>query len=211
VILLPVALLLHNKLPLQLLAVNTLLSPLHKLFFVAAIVGLVGLTPTLISMPFEAVLVPHSFLQLAVYVPAVLTSITLPLALFDQIIVASHPVAVNLAFAPSQHTVLSLVILGAFGVVPFLIVITSEATLVPQLVVHLALYVPALLTLITLPVALLLHVIVPLQFVAVKVAVCASHKSVLSARTIGAAGGVPCVMVNTSLLAVPQMVSHVTW
>jgi hypothetical protein len=66
VILLPVALLLHNKLPLQLLAVNTLLSPLHKLVFVAVIVGLVGLTPTLISIPFEAVLVPHSFLQLAV-------------------------------------------------------------------------------------------------------------------------------------------------
>ncbi len=59
---------------------------------------------------------------------------------------------------------------------------------VPQVFVHVAVYVPAP-TLIVVPVAELLHVTVPIQFDAVKVASSLPHTNVLFAVMLGANGG----------------------
>lgn len=54
------------------------------------------------------------------------------------VIVPLHPVAVKVAFSPSQHTVLSVLMTGTVGngLVPIIIVL--ELPDVPQLVVHVA-------------------------------------------------------------------------
>jgi hypothetical protein len=61
VIVLVVAFVLHFKLPLQPLAVNTELSLAHNVSFVDVIVGVVGVEPVLITMLFDALLVPQLF------------------------------------------------------------------------------------------------------------------------------------------------------
>jgi hypothetical protein len=66
VIVLVVAFVLHFKLPLQPLAVNTELSLAHNVSFVDVIVGVVGVEPVLITMLFELTLLPHLLLQVAV-------------------------------------------------------------------------------------------------------------------------------------------------
>ena len=88
-------------------------------------------------------------------------------------------------------------------------VITVDAPLVPQLLIHVALYVPAALTVILVPVAFVFHFTVPVQPVAVKVAVSLLHKLALSLATIGADGVVPVVMVTTlDAPLVPQVLLH---
>ena len=49
-----------------------------------------------------------------------------------------QPVAVKVAFSPSQHTVLSVVTIGLVGVFFGSILIVFELADVPQLVVHVA-------------------------------------------------------------------------
>ena len=61
-----VALVLHFKVPLQPLAVNVAVSPAQIVVLSLVIVGVVGLTPVLITIEFDALLVPHTVVQTAV-------------------------------------------------------------------------------------------------------------------------------------------------
>ena len=49
-----------------------------------------------------------------------------------------HPLAVNVAFSPSQQIVLLAEITGAVGVVPVVMLTTLLAPLSPQLLLHVA-------------------------------------------------------------------------
>lgn len=62
----------------------------------------------------------------------------LPLAPLLQVTLPTHPLAVNVAFAPSQQMVLSVLTVGAFGLLPVVITIGVEAGLAPQLLLHVA-------------------------------------------------------------------------
>ena len=64
--LLPVAFVLHFKVPLQPVAVNVALSPVQSVVLSLTIVGVVGLTPVLITIEFDALLVPQTVVQTAV-------------------------------------------------------------------------------------------------------------------------------------------------
>ena len=117
--------------------------------------------------------------------------------------------AVKVAFSVPHTSVLFDVIFGAVGGVPVPIVTLFEFTLSPQLLLHVAVYVPAP-TLIVAVVAPVLHLRLPVQFVAVIVAFSVPHTSVLLDVICGAAGGVPVVIV-ISLEAglTPHKVLHV--
>jgi hypothetical protein len=120
-----------------------------------------------------------------------------------------QPLALKVAFSPSQHTVLFALITGAAGLLPVVIVITVLLALSPHSVIHFAEYVPAPTTIVLL-VAFVLHFTVPAQPMAVKVAVSALHKLVLSALIVGTAGGTPVVIVTGfELLDIPQTVVQV--
>ena len=160
-------------------------------------------------MPLEATLVPQVLLHVALYVPATLTCMVLPLAPLLQLTLPTHPLAVNVAFAPSQQMVLSVDMVGAFGLLPVVITTGVEAPLAPQALLHVALYVPAVVTLMLLPVAFVLHLMLPVQLLAVKVALSPSHNAVLLAVTVGAFGTLPVVItIGVLALLTPQMVSH---
>jgi hypothetical protein len=94
--------------------------------------------------------------------------------------------------------------------VPIVIVITFEAPLVPQVVVQVAVYVPDAVTVILVPTALLLQVTVPVQLVAVKVALAPLHKLVLLADMLGAFGVLPVVIITAfDAPLVPQLLLQV--
>ena len=57
---------LHVTVPLQLLAVNVALSVPQTSVLLAVMLGVVGLTPVLITIGSELVLLPHALLQVAV-------------------------------------------------------------------------------------------------------------------------------------------------
>jgi hypothetical protein len=137
-IVLPVAFVLHFNVPLQPLAVKVALSPVQIVVLSLTILGVVGLTPVLITIVFEALLVPQTVVQLAVYVPDVLTSIVLPDVPVLHTKIPLHPFAVKVAFSPSQHNVLLAEINGAVGVVPVVIVTTLLAELSPHTLLHVA-------------------------------------------------------------------------
>ncbi len=137
----------------------------------------------------ELALVPHSVVQVAVYVPDSDTWIVVPVAVVLQVTVPLHPFAVKVAFSPSQHTVLSVVTTGTLGAVLVPMVIVFELPEVPQLVVHVAVYVPA-------PTSLLVPVpkpadqliVPPSQPVAVNLAFSFAHTDDLSVANTGADG-----------------------
>lgn len=112
----------------------------------------------------------------------------LPVAFVLHFTVPLQPVAVKVAVSVPHKLVLLLATVGADGFPPEVIVIILDAPLVPQLLTQMALYVPAVPTEIVLPVALVLHFIVPPQPVAVNVAVSVPHKLVLLAVTTGGDG-----------------------
>ena len=62
----PVAFVLHFTTPLQLLAVKVELSPTQRLVLLANTLGTVGLSPVLMINPLEALLLPHTFVHVAV-------------------------------------------------------------------------------------------------------------------------------------------------
>ncbi len=128
-----------------------------------------------------------------------------------QLIVPLQPVAVNVAFSPSQQIVLSVLIVGTVGVVLVPIVITFELPDVPQLVVQVAVYVPA-------PTCLLVPtpspddqvIVPPSQPVAVMVALSGTHTLVTLLVKTGAEGGVPVVIVTVfEADEVPHEFTHV--
>ena len=130
--------LLQFTFPLQPLAVNVALSPVQMVVLSLVIVGVVGLTPVLMMIEFEALLVPQTVVQLAVYVPEALTSMLLPLTPVLHTKLPVQPVAVNVAFSPSQQIVLFDEITGAVGVVPVMMVTTLLAELSPHTLLHVA-------------------------------------------------------------------------
>ncbi len=70
--------------------------------------------------------------------PDALTSIVLPVAPVLHVKLPLQPLAVNVAFSPSQHTVLFEVITGAVGVVPVVMVNTLLTPLSPHALLHVA-------------------------------------------------------------------------
>ena len=128
-----------------------------------------------------------------------------------QLKVPTHPLAVNLAFSPSQQIVLSLVIIGADGGVFVVITIGLLAPLVPQLLLHVAVYVPAVLTVMLDVVAPVLHVKLPTQPLAVKVALSPTQIPVLFELINGAVGTLPVLItISFDFGLTPQIVSHTT-
>ena len=132
-----------------------------------------------------------------------------PVAPVDQVIVPAHPAAVTVAFSPPHTVALSALTDGAAGLADVPIVTGADATDVPQLVVQVAVYVPAP-TWITLTVWPVDHVMAPAQPVAVSVAFSPSHTVALSALTDGAAGlsEVP-IVTGAEAADVPQLVVQV--
>lgn len=118
------------------------------------------------------------------------TLITLVVEPFDHVIVpVVHPLAVKLAVSLPQIVVLFEVITGADGLSPFLISITFDALLTPHRFSHVALYVPATLATNVLPVAPVLHLIVPfVQPLAVKLAVSLPQIVSLFVEIVGVLG-----------------------
>ena len=67
----------------------------------------------------------------------------LPVAVVLHVTVPAQLPAVSVASSPGHTSVLLLLITGGCGVLPVVIVTTLLAALVPQLFVHVAVYVPA--------------------------------------------------------------------
>ena len=91
-----------------------------------------------IVIDFETSLVPHSFLQVAVYTPVSFTISTLPVLPVLHVIVLLQFVAVNVAKFASQQIVLSVDIIGEAGFPPTAIVSTFELKLDPQILLQVA-------------------------------------------------------------------------
>jgi hypothetical protein len=106
--------------PVHPIAVRIAFSVPQILVLFAEIVGAVGTIPVSILIIFDAKLVPHEFLHFAVYVPTP-TNITFPVDPLLHSTVELQPTATNLAFAVSQTVTLSVVINGAFGTPPIVI------------------------------------------------------------------------------------------
>jgi hypothetical protein len=144
-------------------------------------------------------------------VPAATTSITLPVEPLLQLNVPTHPLAVNVAFSPSQQIVLLLLMLGADGLLFWLITIGLLTALLPHSLLHVAVYVPATLTVITLVLEPLLHDNVPTQPLAVKVAVSFAQIPVLFELNVGADGLLPTfITISFDFGLTPHIVSHTT-
>ena len=137
-ILVPVAFVFHLTVPLQPVAIKVAVSLLHKLVLLLAIVGAFGFVPVAIVITFDIPLVPQVFVHVALYVPAVLTVMLVPVEPLLQDTVPLHPFAVNVAVSLLHRLVLLLTMAGAFGVVPVVMVTTFDAPLVPQLFIQVA-------------------------------------------------------------------------
>ena len=118
-------------------------------------------------------------------------------------------VAVNVALSVPQTSVLLLVILGADGAVPPVITTLFEFPEVPHELLQVAVYVPAP-TWILAPVTPVLHVTVPLQFIAVKVARSVPHSSVLLLEILGVVGRTPVLItIGSELVLDPHALLQV--
>jgi hypothetical protein len=131
--LLPVTLLLHLIVPLQPVAVKVAVSAPQILVLLALITGILGLVPVRITMLFDEATLPHELLQVAVYVPELVTVMLLLVAPVLHVKTPLQPVAVSFALAPSQQINLSELITGAVGAVPVLITTALLAPLTPQI------------------------------------------------------------------------------
>ena len=90
-----------------------------------------------------------------------------------------------------------------------MIVTLFDTGLVPQMVVQVAVYVPAP-TWILAPVTPVLHVTVPLQFIAVKVARSVPHSSVLLLEILGVVGRTPVLItIGSELVLDPHALLQV--
>jgi hypothetical protein len=99
-----------------------------------------------------------------------------------------HPLACKVAVSLAHTLVLSLVKIGVDGKLPTLITIELLTGLEPHKFSHVAVYVPAVLTVIEVPLAFVLHFTVPVQPVAVNVAVPVPQIFVVLAAITGAVG-----------------------
>lgn len=158
---------LHVTVPPQPVAVSVAVSAPQILVLLAVTVGALGVPPVVITIGVEAPLTPQRFVHVAVYVPAALTARLVPVWPPIHVTVPPHPVAVKIAVSLPHRLDLSDVTVGGAGLPPVVIITAFDAPLVPQDVVQVAVYVPAVLTVILVPVEPLLQVIVPPQPVAV--------------------------------------------
>lgn len=116
---------------------------------------------------FDAEPSPQEPTHEAVYVPLSDTVIELPVEPLLHLTVPEQPVAerTDVSF---PHKFVFVALTTGFSVEPDVIVITLEATLSPHEFVHLAEYVPTVVTVRVLPVAFVFHLIVPLHILAVR-------------------------------------------
>ena len=138
VILLVVAPVLHDKLPAQPLAVNTALSPEQIPVLFELMLGAAGILPVLITISFDFGLTPHIVSHTAEYVPAALTVMLAVVAPVLHFTVPLQPVALNNAVSVPQSVSFVVAIVGVLGVTPVLITIGLELTLLPQMLLHVA-------------------------------------------------------------------------
>lgn len=108
---------------LQPVAESVTLSGLQMLVLLADITGATALhvpqsVLEVMTMLFEAPLVPQPFIQVAEYVPAVLTVNTVPVLPPVHTIVPVQPLAVRIAVSLAQILVLLAAMSGAVGVLP---------------------------------------------------------------------------------------------
>jgi hypothetical protein len=160
---------LHVMVPVQFDAVNVALSVPHTSVLFAVMLGAFGGVPVVIVIVFELPLSPQLFVQTALYVP-VPTLIVAVVAPVLHLIVPVQFAAVKVALSVPQITVLSAVMLGAFGGLPVVIVIVFDTGLTPHSVLQVAVYVPACVTVIESPVSVVLQITIPLQFAALSIA-----------------------------------------
>ena len=140
-----------------------------------------------------------------------LTVIVVPLAPVLHLIVPPvQLLVVKIAVSPSHNPVLLLLIIGAAGLPPVLIVISFDFGLSPQIVSQTTEYTPAVVTVIAEPVAPVLHFKVPLQFVAVKIAPSVPQTTVLLLVIFGVVGLTPVRMISAfELSLLPQVLPQV--
>jgi hypothetical protein len=160
------------------------------------ITGAAGVLLRLITVPWLGSLSPQAFLHVAVYVPAVLTTMLVVVAPVLQVTVPVHPDTVNVAVSVPQIELLLAVIVGTTGIVVVVITITLLGTLSPQVLVQVAVYVPAVLTEMLEPVAPVLHFTVLLHPEAVSVAVSVPQRLTLLALMIGDTGAESVVIIT---------------
>jgi hypothetical protein len=174
------------------------------------ITGAAGFESFCIEIPDDDTLVPQSVVQVALYVPDSPTSKVVPVAPVLHVTVPVQPVAVNVAFSPSQHTVLFVVTVGAPGNGLTVIVIVADDNDNPHSVWHLTEYVPAPTSTIAVVAVTPVHINVPLQPAAVNVAFSVPHKAVLFEVNVGATGtGLVVITIELEFTDVPQLVVHV--
>ena len=124
-----------------------------------------------------------------------------------QVTVPEQPVAVKVALSPLHKLVLFVEITVADGFAPVPITISFDVGLTPHIFSHTTEYVPAALTVMVLPVAFVLHFNVPLQPVAVNVAVSPVQIVVLSLVMLGVVGLTPVrITIEFEAMLVPQTV-----
>ncbi len=214
VILFVVAPVLHNRLPLHPLAVIVAVSVPHKLVLSLLRTGATGAPPVVIMTALLTPLVPQALLQVAEYIPELLTVIVFVVAPVLHNKLPLHPLAVIVAVSVPHKLVLSLFRTGATGAPPVVMMIALLTPLAPQALPQVAEYVPELLTVMVFVVAPVLHNKPPLHPLAVIVAVSVPHKLVLSLLRTGATG-TPPVVIMTALLtplapqALPQVAEYV--
>ena len=126
------------------------------------------------------------------------------------IVPPTQPVAVKVASSPSQQIVRSVLIEGFVGAGNKSTFTELEASDVPQVVVHVAVYVPAPTSFVR-PVPPADHVIVPpVHPVAVSVALSVPQTSVLLEDMLGAVGATPFpIVTELDTPEVPQIVVQV--
>jgi hypothetical protein len=112
-------------------------SPSQQRVLSVLITGGFGGVFLLITTLLLLLLVPQIFVQVAVYVPVALTVIVEVVAPVLHESVPVQPVAVNAAVSLLQIDSMSAVTVGAAGLSPFLMSITFEFGLTPQIVSHL--------------------------------------------------------------------------
>ena len=172
--------------PVGQLPVRVAFSSPHTLSLLAVICGAVGAGWVVIVTGVEATEVPQLLTHVAVYVPAP-TCLGLAVVLSFHCTVPLVQVAVRVAISVPQSVVLLATIDGAVGAGWLVITTGVEATEVPQLLTHVAVYVPAP-TCLGLAVVLSFHCTVPLVQVAVRVAISVPQSAVLLAVKTGAFG-----------------------
>jgi hypothetical protein len=122
--------------------VNVACSVPQTLVLLEAIVGVPGAGVVVITTGIEGSELPHSFLQTAVYVPAPTTLgfVVLP---SDHTAVPLVQLAVNVVVSVPQSINLPATTVGATGATPVPITTGVEVSDVPQVLIHVAVYVPA--------------------------------------------------------------------